>query len=105
MIIKVPMITPLDLQIVATHILFSYEDYSTVEYVFQIIERDKPKNQIDPLAKSLLPQIIENVPDYEIQAKEELIYLVDNQNTRYSDRTLSLFIFIRSLWARNIATD
>ena len=95
------MITPLDLQIVATHILFSYEDYSTVEYVFQIIERDKPKNQIDPLAKSLLPQIIENVPDYEIQAKEELIYLVNNQNTRYSDRTLSL-LYLSEVYGQEI---
>lgn len=95
------MITPLDLQITATYILFSYGDYSTVEYVFQIIERDKPKNQIDPLAKSLLPKIIENVPEYAEQAKEELIYLVNNQSTRYSDRTLSL-LYLSEIYGQEI---
>uniref|UniRef100_A0A832G1G7 IPT/TIG domain-containing protein n=1 Tax=Ignavibacterium album TaxID=591197 RepID=A0A832G1G7_9BACT len=95
------MITPLDLQVIATYLLFNYADYSTVDYVFQIIERDKPKNQIDPLAKSLLPKIIENLPIYAEQAKQELIYLVNNQNTRYSDRTLSL-LYLSNIYGQEI---
>jgi hypothetical protein len=67
---------PLESKVMATDILFSFGDYSTANYVFEILERDRP--QINEIALALLKEIILNVPEHEQQAKSELLYIVNN---------------------------
>ena len=62
----------LELKVRATEILFELENYSTVEYVFELIDQDKPAVNI--WAIDLLPQIVKHVPSYTELAKTELIY-------------------------------
>ncbi len=67
---------PMESKVLATEILFSFGDYSTANYVFEILERDRPK--INGLALALLKDIILYVPIYEQQAKSELLNIVNN---------------------------
>jgi hypothetical protein len=62
----------LELKVRATKILFELKNYSTVGYVFDLIQQDKPNVNI--WAIDLLPQIIRYVPSYAELAKNELIY-------------------------------
>jgi hypothetical protein len=58
-----------------TSILFKLGDFSTAEYVFELLDKYKPAI-ISFEALQLLPDIIENVPQYSQQAKDELIYAI-----------------------------
>ncbi len=81
-------IEPLDLKIEVMHILFKFNDYSGVNYVFEIINRDRPK--INPYARELLDDIIKNVPEYADSAKAELLKLVMNNDSDPKDRYAAL---------------
>src|SRR5713101_4688778 len=71
----------------ATWYLFKLNDYSTVNYVFKMLERDKPKT--DYWALDLLKKIILNVPDLADSAKAELHRILRTGNF-HSDRYRAL---------------
>jgi hypothetical protein len=81
---------PLDLKIEVLHILFQYNDFSRIDYVFEIIERDRPN--MNPFALQLLDDIIKKVPEYANRAKAELLNLAMNENANEDDRYSALAI-------------
>jgi hypothetical protein len=74
-------IDPLEAKIDATAILFDIGNFSTANLVFDILNRDKPK--IYSTCIKLLPKIIRNVPEKKDKAKEELIYILENNKEPY----------------------
>jgi hypothetical protein len=85
-----PKDDPLSMKLQATMILFANQNYSTVDYVFQIIERDRPK--VDFGALHSLDFIIRNIPDYAVQAKKELIYISNNCPDEYGRYLALLYL-------------
>ncbi len=81
---------PLDLKIEVLHILFQYNDFSKIDYVFEIIERDRPN--INVYTRLLLADIIRKVPEYADRAKAELLNLAMNENANADDRYSALSI-------------
>ena len=73
-----PTRDPLEAKVFATEVLFNVNNYSTVVYVFEILERDWPL--INITAFNLLDDIVENVPQYEADAKSMLLNIVDNSD-------------------------
>ena len=65
----------------ATYYLFNKGDYSTTPIVFETIEEKKP--DISSGAFVLLQDVIDNVPEYELNAKEELRRIMLNFNDNY----------------------
>ena len=65
-------IDPLLAKVDATGILFSLQDYSTYNYIFELIDRDGISN-IHPAAFHLLNQILQHIPVGETQAKNILL--------------------------------
>jgi hypothetical protein len=68
---------PLTEKVHATYLLFSLGDYSTYNYVFELINRDG-LTEIDPTAFKSLEIILNNIPNAEIEAKNILLNLLDN---------------------------
>jgi hypothetical protein len=62
-------------KVLLTSTLFKLGDYSTAEYVFELLDKYKPE-VISFEALQLLPGIIENAPQFAQRAKEELIYAI-----------------------------
>ncbi len=84
----------LDLKVRATKILFELQNYSTVGYVFDLIQQDKP--DVNIWAIDLLPQIIRYVPSYAELAKNELIYASINATSeidRLNSMVNLIFLF------------
>ena len=75
--------TPLEMKAYITEDLMDRGDFSTVQYVFNLIENKKPGTFV--AASNMLNKIIENVPEREAEAKAELIRLaqLDNKNESY----------------------
>jgi hypothetical protein len=71
-----PAEDPLEMKVRATLILFDEEDYSTIDYIFELIQRDRPA--INAFALTLLGRILTEVPGYSTTAKSELIYALNN---------------------------
>jgi len=71
-----PAEDPLEMKVKATIFLFNADNYSTSNYVFEIISRDRPT--VNPYALTLLGRIMAEVPDYYEQAKSELLYIMNN---------------------------
>ncbi|WP_148267668.1 hypothetical protein [Ignavibacterium album] len=69
----------LELKVDATEILINLQDYSTINYLWQILERDKPGGKIEPTVISILSKLL-YVPQYESRAKQELL---DIYNSSY----------------------
>ncbi len=63
-----------DLKAQAVRILFERGDYSRTSFLFDYIESSKPGIAIIPF--DLLPDVIEHVPEYSLQAKEELLRII-----------------------------
>jgi hypothetical protein len=82
---KYPPCDPLKIKVEITVLLFEENDYSTTQYIFQLIERDKPKVNFESLY--LLDKVIENIPEYELLAKNELI----RASKQYHDKVNSSF--------------
>lgn len=72
---------PLEAKVDATEILFDLGNYSTHNFVFQILEREKPR--IYSTSMKLLPAIMKNVPEKKEQAKNELIFILKNNKESY----------------------
>jgi hypothetical protein len=74
-----PIADPLEMKVVATQILFDIGDFSTVDYVLELAERDYPFNQGSRLMTvSMLGRVNEEVPAFEEEAKEILLQSVYN---------------------------
>jgi hypothetical protein len=69
----------LELKVDASGILINLQDYSTINYLWQILERDKPSGKIEPSVINILSELL-YVPQYETRAKQELL---DIYNSRY----------------------
>ena len=63
-----------ELKAQAVRILFERGDYSRTSFLFDYIESSKPGIAIIPF--DLLPDVIENVPEYSQKAKEELLRII-----------------------------
>ncbi len=67
----------LEAKVTASGILIKFSDYSTLNYVWQLIDRDKPNNKLQPVLLSVLGNLL-YVPEYENRAKDELLYYFNN---------------------------
>jgi hypothetical protein len=77
-----PSSDPLEAKVFATSVLFRLGNYTTTEYVFELLNRDLPV--INITAFNMLEKIIINVPQYEPDSKSELISIIDNsENNDY----------------------
>jgi len=65
---------PLDAKVFATAILVYKGDYTTIDYVFDMLSQ----NSEDALSFRLLPYIMDNVPSFEQEAKNILITKLDD---------------------------
>jgi hypothetical protein len=72
---------PLEAKVDATEILFNMGNFSTYNYVFEMLNREKPK--IFSTCIKLLPGIMKNVPEKREEAKKELIFILDNNKESY----------------------
>lgn len=66
----------LEAKVFSTGILFNFNDYSTTNYVFEIIERDKPQ-KIAGGVIVLLDELLYK-PEFENRAREELLFILNN---------------------------
>jgi hypothetical protein len=74
-----PPADPLKMKVIATEILFKKGDYSTVDYVFELAEREYPFNERTRLIViNMLDKIINELPSHENQAKEMLLQALNN---------------------------
>ena len=92
---------PLGSKVYATQILFNLHNYSTIDYIFELFDRDKP--QVNQTALYLFPIIAQNIPNYSLQAKNELIYAFENNvDTEYRSLAIS---FLVSLYGGEMLDD
>ncbi len=77
-------IDTLEMKVNITYELFLKGDYSTAENVFELVDRKKPETFRN--SSNLLEKIINNLPTYESQAKQELIRIayLDNWSESYN---------------------
>lgn len=88
---SIPPFDPLEAKAIATGVLFTQENYSTVDYVFELFDRDKP--QVNQTALYLLPIIAQSIPNYSLQAKNELLYAFENNvDTEYRSLAISFLV-------------
>ncbi|MFC2134613.1 hypothetical protein ACFLTH_08355 [Bacteroidota bacterium] len=78
-------------RMMANEILFKYNDYSKVNYVFEELDRQKPN--VSMSAVRLLPQIIKNSPEYYSRAEQELLWALDS--TPYERNKFTCIFLIR----------
>ncbi len=62
----------IELKVRTTGVLFKLGDYTTYDYVFQMLDRDSTLSN-DIFAIELLPEIIKHVPEQRERAKNELV--------------------------------
>jgi hypothetical protein len=74
----------LEMKVYTTDDLMDRGDFSTIQFVFELIESKKPGTFIG--AANMLTKIIENVPQHESEAKAELIRLaqLNDRNESYN---------------------
>ncbi len=69
----------LKVKAIASGILIDFNDFTKVNYIFEVIDRDKQQRTITPGIIALLSKLLYN-PVFENQAKEELLYFFNNNN-------------------------
>jgi hypothetical protein len=89
-----PKEDPLEMKVKATIFLFDAENYSTIQYVFDIVNRDKP--DVNPDAIILLGRILNEVPTYSETAKRELQHIMNNSSNETSRFNAMLFLSIHT---------
>jgi len=62
----------------ATGILINFNDYSTINYVWELIERDKPNNKVTPGLIGILYNLL-YIQQFEERAKQELLYIYNSE--------------------------
>lgn len=82
----------------AIEVLFKNGDYSKTEFVFQLLDRDKPR--INTTALRLLKEIILHVPQYAERAKSELITIT--QISTYSDDRIDALWDLEKIYGEEI---
>jgi hypothetical protein len=80
---------PLSSKVYATQILFNFHNYSTIDYIFQIVDRDRPN--FNPITIFLLIEFISNsdLIQYREYAKTELVNHL-NTDADYITRSVAL---------------
>jgi len=80
---------PLNSKVYATQILFNLHNYNTIDYIFQIVDRDRP--DFNPLTIFLLTEFLSNsdLAQYREYAKNELVNYM-NTDADYITRSLVL---------------
>jgi hypothetical protein len=69
----------LEAKVTATGILIKFNDYSSINYVWELIDRDKPQNKFKPVLLGVLGNLL-YVPQYENRARDEFL---DYFNSNY----------------------
>lgn len=82
----------------ATEVLFKNGDYSKAEFVFQLLDRDKPS--INTIALRMLKEIMLHVPQYAEKAKNELITIAQT-STDAEDRIHALW-YLEEIYGEEI---
>jgi len=82
----------------ATEVLFKNGDYSKAEFVFQLLDRDKPS--INIIALRMLKEIMLHVPQYAEKAKNELITIAQT-STDAEDRIHALW-YLEEIYGEEI---
>ncbi len=67
----------LEAKVTATGILIKFNDYSTINYVWELIDRDKPQNKFKPVLLGVLGNLL-YVPAYENRARDEFLGYFNN---------------------------
>ncbi len=73
-----PFNNPLQSKVEVQHIFFKRNIYTYAPLVFEYINRERNKNQANIVVVNLLGEFLLNKSEYEQQAKNELLYIVDN---------------------------
>ena len=71
----------LEAKVTATDILIESNDFSTINYVWELIDRDKSQNKYKPILLSALANLL-YIPEYENRAKSELLDYFNNDYFR-----------------------
>ena len=74
----------------ATFFLFDEEDYSTVQYVIDIVKRDRPDVNADALL--LLGIMARKLPEYYDYARNELLFIAENSKDETSRFNATLYL-------------
>lgn len=82
------MLNPSKARLIATVVLFNFEDYSTVSYIFELIDISKPSLSRDAIV--LLPFVYKKIPELAERSISELFYAYQNSNY---DKSLKYFTF------------
>lgn len=91
---------PLEAKVEATFVLLHTQNYSTVNYIFDIIKRDGIR-KINVTAFVSLEIILDNVPSAENEAKDILVRIWDNSEDD-SDRYFSMCALVEKYGAKMI---
>lgn len=82
------MLNPSKARLIATVVLFNFEDYSTASYIFELIDISKPSLSRDAIV--LLPFVYKKIPKLAERSISELFYAYQNSNY---DKSLKYFTF------------
>ena len=67
----------LESKVTVTGILIRFNDYSSVNYIWEIIDRDKPQNKVMPGLIGILYDLL-YLTQFEERAKQELLYIYNS---------------------------
>lgn len=82
------MLNPYKARLMATAVLFNFENYSTASYIFEIIDIRKPSLSRDAIV--LLPFVYRKIPELAERSISELLYAYLNSDY---DKSLKYFTF------------
>jgi len=68
----------------AIYLLYKMNDFSRVDEVFELLDKDKANDRLLPYSIQLLPYIYKNIPSHKERAKQELINAVRNSTDEYA---------------------
>ncbi len=85
-----PIEDPLEMKVRATFFLFDEEDYSTVQYVIDILKRDRPDVNADAIL--LLGRMTKELPEYYDYARNELLFIAENSKDETSRFNATLYL-------------
>lgn len=85
-----PTEDPLEMKVKATLILFNAGDYTTVDYVFELANRDRPN--MNAIVLTAIGRILFEVPSYSEEAKTELLYVLNNSTDETSKSLAMMYL-------------
>jgi hypothetical protein len=67
----------------AIHLLYQMNDFSRVEEVFELLDREKANNRLLPYSVYLLPYIYKNIPDTEKERNRNYLMLLETLQMKF----------------------